>query len=244
MTKTVTKTVTNTGYQGTFLAGAGAGNVSFQIQGYNSLDGDNYFIDIFHFYVNGTELFSGTWDLGSGGADRVLLDLNGASVSHVGQTVDISVATSFAQGSNTLTCTYESATSFEGLPRAGFQGLGDEGWGLNGTTVTGNAVGAAPEPETYALMLAGLGALGFVARRSKAGVRNNCRCLSAWATCARGRSRAGRSDGSCWGLPAPQRRALWSGWQRPMQICQAWVCPRRNRWSMRCASGASTWPTN
>jgi hypothetical protein len=30
------------------------------------------------------------------------------------------------------------------------------------------AVGAVPEPETYALLLAGLGAMGFVARRRKA----------------------------------------------------------------------------
>jgi hypothetical protein len=157
--------VTDLSATGGFNAGAGAGNVSFQIQGYNSLDGDNFFIDVFHFSVNGTELLSGTWDMGGGGADRVLLNLNGATVSHSGQTVDISVPTSFVQGFNTINFTYLSPTTFEATGRAGFQGLGDEGWGLNGITVTGNPVVAVPEPETYALMLAGLGALGFVARR-------------------------------------------------------------------------------
>ena len=154
--------------EATFIAGAGTGNVSFQLQGYNSLDGDNYYIDIFHLAVNGTELFSGTWDLGGGGADRVLLDLNGATVARVGQVVDINVSTSFLQGSNTVSFSYESPTFFEDTNRAGYQSLGDEGWGLNAATVTGNAVGAVPEPETYALMLAGLGALGFVARRRSA----------------------------------------------------------------------------
>jgi hypothetical protein len=38
----------------------------------------------------------------------------------------------------------------------------------NAFEVTDFAVTAVPEPETYALMLAGLGGVGFMARRRKA----------------------------------------------------------------------------
>jgi hypothetical protein len=40
-------------------------------------------------------------------------------------------------------------------------------WSLDNVTVNG-AVTAVPEPETYALMLAGLGLMGFIARKKKA----------------------------------------------------------------------------
>ncbi|HEY9239791.1 MAG TPA: PEP-CTERM sorting domain-containing protein [Burkholderiaceae bacterium] len=47
----------------------------------------------------------------------------------------------------------------------GFGGNGN--LGLSHFTVYGSTVPAVPEPETYALMLAGLGAMGFIARRRK-----------------------------------------------------------------------------
>jgi PEP-CTERM motif len=142
----------------TVNAGAGAGEVSFQLQGYTTLDGDNGYIDIFHLSLNGTEIFSGTWDMGGGGTDRILLNTLGATVSHSGRTVDVSVPVTLQGGTNTLTFAYDSPSTFEGTSRSAFQGLGDEGWGINSITVTGAA--PVPEPQTYALFLAGLAMLG------------------------------------------------------------------------------------
>ena len=66
--------------------------MNLQLKGYSALDGDNFVIDIFHLGLNGTEVFGRTWGLGGGGADRVLLDLNGATLAHVGPTVDIGLS--------------------------------------------------------------------------------------------------------------------------------------------------------
>lgn len=64
-----------------------------------------------------------------------------------------------------------AGTTFDYRVRAagtGWSGGADESWGLDNFRVTlTTPVAAIPEPETYALMLAGLGALGFVARRRK-----------------------------------------------------------------------------
>lgn len=47
----------------------------------------------------------------------------------------------------------------------GVQSLSDESWAMDNLRVSVNNVTAVPEPETYALMLAGLGMVGWVARR-------------------------------------------------------------------------------
>ena len=49
----------------------------------------------------------------------------------------------------------------------GWQAGFDESWGIDNVLVTGDVAQAIPEPETYALMLAGLGVVGAVARRRR-----------------------------------------------------------------------------
>jgi len=51
----------------------------------------------------------------------------------------------------------------------GNQDLSDESWAMDNlrVSVTTNGVAPVPEPQTYAMLLAGLGLLGFVARRRR-----------------------------------------------------------------------------
>lgn len=146
-----------------FSSGSGAGNITFEIQGYLSLDGSNCCTDTFSLYNDSDLLFQGTFNLGGGGTDIVFADPNGATYSAVnfgyfnGGLLNVSIPVNFTAGNHVLTFDYAG----------GAQGLGDEGWGLNSVTVEG--VSAVPEPETYAMLLAGLGMIGFMARRRKNG---------------------------------------------------------------------------
>ena len=49
----------------------------------------------------------------------------------------------------------------------GIQDLNDESWAMDNLSVSVTTLAAVPEPETYAMFLAGLGLMGFVARRRK-----------------------------------------------------------------------------
>ena len=151
-----------------FSAGAGAGLVNLQLQGYASLDGDNYYIDIFHVSVNGSEVFSASFGLGGGGDDRILVNPNEIGFTHNGNMIDLSIPVNFSEGANTVSFSYSSPTFFDGSNRAGAQGMGDEAWGLNSVEISGNLAAAVPEPETYAMLLAGLGVIGLMSRRRAA----------------------------------------------------------------------------
>lgn len=148
-------------------------DLSFQLGGSRSLDGANNYSDVFTLSLNGTQIFRGTFNLGGGGANKIFFNPYGASVlvttfgtsfgdphnstqnTWAGGIADISLSNiSLNSGLNTLTFGYGS----------NLQGIGDEGWKVNAVNVTASAV---PEPETYAMFLAGLGLIGAAVRRRK-----------------------------------------------------------------------------
>jgi hypothetical protein len=152
---------TNSSLQVSFASAASSAELTFKLDGFASLDGDNFYKDVFTLNVNGTDIFSGSFDLGGGGSTLVTLNANGATYtggsfgSFAGGALYFTVPVAL-QASNTITFSYASP----GSPYAGFQGIGDEGWGVGSVEVT-----AVPEPANAALLLAGLGAMGLMLRR-------------------------------------------------------------------------------
>lgn len=147
----------------TFNSTGNAGSVSFDLIGYNTLDGypDNGYEDYFTLSVNGTAIFSGSFNLGGDGNATTLSIGSTSSISNYvyngfgnGGSLTVNLPVALNIGSNTLTFAYTSA-----IP----QGLGDEGWGVKNLTVS-----TVPEPENVALMLAGLGLVGFASRKKSA----------------------------------------------------------------------------
>ena len=143
-----------------FNAPAGAAALSFVINGYASLDGQNCCTDIFTLNLNGTDILSGTYAMGGGGTNITFFAPVGSVITPVqfsffgGGKTDISTSLALISGSNTLTFSYAGAA----------QGLGDEGWGLSNISVTS----AIPEPATWTMLITGFGLVGFASRRRTA----------------------------------------------------------------------------
>lgn len=137
--------------------------LDFQIQGYRTLDGQNCCTDTITVLLNGAQVLVGTYALGGGGANVTTFLLPGAglAVNSPARTLTFSAgAVSLLNGNNTLSFSYTGAA----------QGTGDEAWGINTATVTGNAFNPVPEPSAWALMIVGFGAVGG-ALRSRRKVR-------------------------------------------------------------------------
>jgi hypothetical protein len=118
------------------------------------------FTDIFTLTVNGVETLWGSFDMGGGGTSQALgpSGMSWTTTTNPGHggSTHISLPISlFNNDLNTITFAYRTAYGPS-------QGLADEAWGIGGYSVT-----AVPEPESYAMLLAGLGIVGMMARRRR-----------------------------------------------------------------------------
>jgi len=148
-------------YTTSFVSGAGPALVNTKVNGYLTLDGLNCCTDILNLYLDNILQLSITADLGGGGSFNTYYNL--ASYGNYGTYGfsqggywDIFSPLTLGAGIHTWTVEYT------GSP----QGINDEAWSVEEVSVFGPEADV-PEPETYTMLLAGLGLLGFAARGRK-----------------------------------------------------------------------------
>ena len=146
-----------------------AATLDFVLSGFRSLDGYNSYQDVLTLTINGLQTFSGSFNLGGGGASDTTFG-TGTAVTVNENGIDPGTSIGWAGGTTTVTGlsfnllaglnTFNFAYSAPGISNWGGQTVKDEGWGVASASVT-----AVPEPETYAMLLTGLGLMGTIARR-------------------------------------------------------------------------------
>lgn len=165
---------TNQSFALNFSSAGSSAGLSFIIDGYQSLDGKNAYEDDFSLKLNNQQVFLGTFNLGggsnSGSQANVYSNPFGASFSNLtnnstgigwngGKELISFASLPLNVGLNTLTFAY---MSLSGPGFAGFQGLGDEGWGVEKVQVS-----ATPLAPSWTMLLLGICGFGYVAHRAQ-----------------------------------------------------------------------------
>ena len=158
-----------------FWAPSGPADLSFELAGYRSLDGyNNKYTDIFHLWLNGTEIFSGSFNMGGGGRNTILFNPNGGTattttygatddihdsrqVTWMGGLTQIWLPLDVLAGANELVFSY---TGWGQPPN-------DEYWGVNAISVTTPT--QVTETSSLLLLMAGLVGLFTLRRKGFSG---------------------------------------------------------------------------
>jgi hypothetical protein len=153
---------TGTSFSTSFNKPAGQATLVFDLLGYASLDGVNCCTDVFTLALNGTTILEGSYNLGGGGLNVTNtnlgsftfagLDNDPNNITFAGGAITINGLLNLMAGSNTLTFSYSP----------GFQGLGDEGWGVANASVS-----AVPLPPAVFLLATGVAGLASLRRKKK-----------------------------------------------------------------------------
>jgi hypothetical protein len=135
--------------------------LTFDLIGYNSVDGGNCCTDTFTLTINGAELFSGAFDMGGGGSQLINYIAPGVEILSAtnygvfgGGLTRFNVDFDLLAGSNTFVFDY-----------GWMQGLSDEGWGLKNALISADINSQVPEPSTMMLLGGGLACLALIRRK-------------------------------------------------------------------------------
>lgn len=145
---------------------SGTGVLEFDLLLFRSMDGVNAFTDEFNLTINGSNRYKAAFGtIGGGGVDTVFFNPDGATftrtdVSGAHSIRHVTISFAAVAGANTFAFSYPGLQSFQ-----------DEAWGLDNVSFTarvGPPVGpGVPEPASWALMIAGFGAVGAAMRRQR-----------------------------------------------------------------------------
>ena len=178
---------TGTSFSVDFSSAETNAKISLQIQGYRTLDayaptyacgngidtpfGFGCYQDDFHLSLNGVEILSGTFMMGSPTDSVPVYNVlytapTGTTFENInypwvgGYTDFVDVPITLLAGLNTLVFSYTSRTFF-------YEGLGNEAWGVNAVRVETYAENSVPIPGTVALLGLGLVGIGAARRNPK-----------------------------------------------------------------------------